>query len=72
MTETTTIQVRKDQAESLKEIARENGNYKTVIDRLLEDYNDATNPGEVDLAPLLNRIDDLETELTSQHERLQH
>jgi len=38
--ETTTIQVRKEQAEELKTIARENGNYKTVIDRLLESYND--------------------------------
>jgi len=38
--ETTTIQVRKEQAEALKDIARENGNYKTVIDRLLESYNE--------------------------------
>ena len=47
--ETTTIQVRKDQAEDLKEMARENGNYKTVIDRLLEGYNDTTSGQTIDV-----------------------
>jgi len=63
MTETTTIQVRKDQAEQLKEIARENGNYKTVIDRVLEGYNDTTGPQEMDVDRIINRIEDLESQL---------
>jgi len=36
MSDTTTIEVRMDQAEQLRKIQRENGNYKTAIDRLLE------------------------------------
>jgi len=40
--ETTTVQVRKEQAEELKSIARKNGNCKTVIGRLLESYNKTT------------------------------
>ena len=55
MTDTTTIQVRKDQAEDLKEMARENGNYKTVIDRLLEGYSPATNDG-VDTEQLAEQL----------------
>jgi len=31
----------------------------------------AEGPTEIDLTPVLNRLDDLETELTNQHERLQ-
>jgi predicted DsbA family dithiol-disulfide isomerase len=38
MTETTTIEVRTNQAEQLREIQRQNGNYKTAIDRLLETW----------------------------------
>jgi len=41
MTETTTIQVRKEQAKQLQELQRPNGNYKTAIDRLLEAYADS-------------------------------
>jgi len=40
MTETTTIEVRTNQAEQLREIQRQNGNYKTAIDRLLEMWGD--------------------------------
>jgi hypothetical protein len=36
MSGTTTIEVRADQAEQLRKIQRENGNYKTAIDQLLE------------------------------------
>jgi hypothetical protein len=36
MSDTTTIEVRADQAEQLRKIQRENGNYKTAIDQLLE------------------------------------
>jgi len=39
MTETTTIQVRKDQAKKLKEIQGPSGNYKTVIDTLIESHD---------------------------------
>jgi len=48
MAETTTIQVRKDQAERLKKIQRENGNYKTAIDRLLEGHGESDNPINVE------------------------
>jgi len=61
MTNTTTIQVRKDQAEQLQKIARENGNYKTVIDRLLEDYNDTTTDA-LDIDEIVERFEELPTE----------
>ena len=38
MSDTTTIEVRTDQAEQLREIQRQNGNYKTAIDRLIETW----------------------------------
>jgi len=60
MTDTTTIQVRKDQAEQLQEIARENGNYKTVIDRLLESWEQSDSS---DSDAIIKRIDDLENQL---------
>jgi len=61
MTETTTIQVRKDQAKELQEIARENGNYKTAIDRLIEGYNDTTTDA-VDIDEIVERFEELPTE----------
>lgn len=56
MTETTTIQVRRDQAERLKEIRRENGNYKTALDELLEAY-DGSSTDEVDYAEIERRCE---------------
>lgn len=38
MTDTTTIQVRRDQAKKLKEIQGPSGNYKTAIDTVLEGH----------------------------------
>jgi len=48
MTDTTTIEVRTDQAEQLREIQRENGNYKTAIDRLLESRGSESEAIDVD------------------------
>lgn len=55
MTETTTIQVRKDQAEQLQEIARENGNYKTAIDRVLEGWDGNGQAIDIEDARLLSQ-----------------
>jgi len=64
MTDTTTIQVRRDQAEQLQTIARENGNYKTVIDRLIEGYSETTNTvDETEIARMV--ASDLKAELPS-------
>mgnify|MGYP000473994745 CR=1 FL=1 len=52
MAETTTIQVRKEQAERLKEIRGPSGNYKTAIDTLLEAY-DTDDAGGVDTNALV-------------------
>lgn len=38
MTDTTTIEIRTDQAKQLRELQLQNGNYKTVIDRLFETW----------------------------------
>jgi len=56
--ETTTIQVRKEQAEELKNIARENGNYKTVIDRLLESYNDTISGESAEVDQIAEEVAD--------------
>jgi hypothetical protein len=48
MTDTTTIEVRTDQAEQLQTIQRENGNYKTAIDRLLESRGSESEAIDVD------------------------
>jgi len=56
MTETTTIEIRRDQAEQLREIQRQNGNYKTAIDELLEDNGNESEP--IDPNDLAARIVD--------------
>jgi len=39
MNDTTTIQVRKEQAERLKEIQEPSGNYKTALDTVIDSYD---------------------------------
>jgi len=70
MSETTTIQVRKDQAKQLQEIARENGNYKTVIDRLLEDYNDTTSEDMDGLRGAIETVEERTGRIEQQLEQL--
>jgi len=70
MTETTTIEVRTDQAEQLQEIQRENGNYKTAIDRLLEAWeseSEAVDPN--DLAGWI--VDQISADETEQSDPLE-
>jgi len=54
MTNTTTVEVRVDQAEQLREIQRQNGNYKTAIDRLLEAWGSESEA--IDYAHLADRV----------------
>jgi len=56
MTEHTTIQVRDDQAQALKEIQGESGSYKTAIDSLLDAYTDMDTAG-VDAEEIAGAID---------------
>jgi len=58
-TTTTTIQIRKDQAETLNEIKRQNGNYKTVIDRLIESHEATEGSDTQTVAELLDTIDSM-------------
>jgi len=54
MSDHTTIQIREDQAQALKEIQGESGSYKTAIDALLEAYDTTES---VDAEALADAID---------------
>jgi len=60
MTDTTTIEVRTDQAEQLRELQHKNGNYKTAIDRVLESWeneSEAIDPNEIERALVNQELD---------------
>jgi len=73
LTGTITVELRKDQAQALKELQSESGTYKTVVDGLLEDAD--ASAGEIDVDALAETIattvgQDVDTRLSRIEDRL--
>jgi len=61
--ETTTIQVRVDQAAWLREVRGPSGSYKTALDKLREAHEAESDRDEPDLQALADRLDAIEARL---------